>query len=36
MLIGWVNSNHYELFLPIQADIALPLEYQIKENKKKQ
>ena len=33
LLIGWVNSNHYELLIPIEAYIDIPIEYQLKNNK---
>ena len=32
LLIGWVNSNHYELLIPIDTYIDIPIEYQLKTN----
>lgn len=33
LLIGWVNSDHYELLIPLDTYIDIPIEYQLKTNK---
>lgn len=32
VLIGWINSNHYELLFPIKVDTEIPIELQISRN----
>ena len=32
LLLGWANSNHYELLIPLDTDADIPIEYQIKNN----
>ena len=32
VLIGWINNNHFELLVPTNTDIEMPVEFQMSKN----